>query len=241
MTGAVLDLHCHTVQGSVDSQLTLAQLVERVRSSGLTGCCISEHNVMWERHTAERFELESALPFIRGMEVSTNLGHILVYGLDRYLAGINDAWALRQAVGEAGGFMIAAHPFRGRFRQGARLPHPAHKTIEASASLELFGLVDDIEVLNGGTGPLENYLALHVARHLGFRGIAGSDAHSTHGLGRYATVFEGPVASTADLVSQLRQGRYAAVELHEGAQIPFGAADDAALDERLNVALTAHR
>ena len=110
--GSVLDLHCHTVHGSLDSELSAALLVKTARQTGLTACCITEHDKMWERHYAENLSRELNISFIRGMEVTTNLGHMLVYGLDRYVSGIHDAHALRRTVLARGGLMIAAHPFR---------------------------------------------------------------------------------------------------------------------------------
>ncbi|MCH8890773.1 MAG: hypothetical protein IH827_06830 [Myxococcales bacterium] len=56
--------------------------------------------------------MHSDLLIANGMEVSTDLGHILVLGLDRYVPGIRRAEELRNVVEEAGAYMIVAHPFR---------------------------------------------------------------------------------------------------------------------------------
>jgi len=50
--GAVLDLHCHTVYGSPDSELTAEQLVETALETGLTACCVTEHDKMWQQWLA---------------------------------------------------------------------------------------------------------------------------------------------------------------------------------------------
>ena len=55
-------------------------------------------------------------------------------------------------------------------------------------------------VQNGATGDRENAMALAVREHVGLRGIGGSDAHSEHGLGCCATVFERPIRNECELI-----------------------------------------
>jgi len=220
----ILDPHCHTVHGSVDSQLTPEQLVAVARQTGLTACCITEHNTVWDRHEAERQGDRWGLPFILGMEVSTDLGHIVVYGLGQYVSGIHDAVQLRRAVEEEGGIMIAAHPFRNlyktnRFVRGAAdLVIPS---VDEAAAYPLFALVDEIEVFNAGTGERENQFAWEVAQALGFRGVGSSDAHSTHGIGRFVTVFEQDITAVGHVVDAIRSRRYFPARLIEGRPSPI--------------------
>lgn len=205
-----IDLHTHTVIASPDSELSPAQIVKTAQKVQLSGAVITEHNRTWERREAQAYSEEHGFAFIRGMEVTTDLGHILVYGLNTYIGGIHIARDLRKAVKAAGGFMIAAHPFRNLFHNprwgGNGRPHIP--TVQEAASLPVFDLVDEIEVLNGGTGELENFFAWQVAQHLGMKGTGGSDAHSTHGLGLRVTVFEHEVRDVENLIAELRAGRF---------------------------------
>jgi predicted metal-dependent phosphoesterase TrpH len=226
VTGFIVDLHVHTVKGASDSSLTPEQLIEEARRIGLDGVNISEHDRLWDAREMERFRRESGLFASRAMEVSTDLGHVIVVGLERYVAGIHEAAGLRRAVTKAGGFMWLAHPFRHFFdpvhyrRDGRQQPK---LTPEEAAHLPIFALVDDLEVANGGCTTQENEFALKVARILGKRGIGASDAHSTHGLGCFATVFERPLADERDLIAELRAGRYYPADgLLRGAVAPFG-------------------
>jgi predicted metal-dependent phosphoesterase TrpH len=213
ITASVLDLHCHTVRGSADSQLKPQELLAVARSAGLSACCVTEHDNVWDRHEAERLAAQAGMPFLRGMEVTTDLGHIVVFGLERYVSGIRDPYRLRSVVLEAGGVMIAAHPFRNYlFDPSTRTARSASEPLEELAKRPIFGLVDEVEVLNGATAEEENLLAGRVAEHLGFRGVASSDAHSISGIGRYVTVFEREVSTVIDLVTELRAGRFSPEE-----------------------------
>ena len=223
---SIIDMHVHTVKGASDSSLTLQQLAEEARRIGLGGVNVSEHDRLWDAYEMERFRQESGLFVSRGMEVSTDLGHIIVLGLDRYVPGIHKAAELRRVVTEAGGFMFVAHPFRHyldpvHFRRDSS--QPPSLTPEEAARLPIFELVDEVEVANGACTPQENHFSLAVARILGKQGIGSSDAHSTHGLGCFATVFERPLADERDLIAELRAGRYYPAEgLLSGGITPFG-------------------
>ncbi len=227
MPGTVVDMHVHTVRGAADSSLTPEQLIEEARRIGLGGVNISEHDRAWETHQVEEFRQRSGLFVSRGMEVSTDLGHIIVVGLDRYVPGIRHAAELRRVIDEVGGFMIAAHPFR-YFFEPARFRREGPPSLgllpREAAQLPIFALVDDLEVANGGCSLQENLFALEVARILGKPGIGGSDCHSTNGLGIYVTVFEEELRSRGQMLGLLRAGRYWPGEgLPVGELRPFGA------------------
>ncbi len=226
MPDTIVDMHLHTVKGGSDSSLTPQQLIDEARRLGLSGVNISEHDRLWDTRELERLRSESGLLVIGGMEVSTDLGHIIVIGLDHYLPGIRRAAELRRVVSEVGGFMFVAHPFRHffepvHFRRDGR--DPPSLTPEEAARLPIFELVDEVEVANGGCTPGENHFALLVARILGKRGIGSSDAHSTHGLGCFTTVFQGPLSDERELIAELKAGRYYPAEgLLRGGITPFG-------------------
>jgi len=226
MPGIIIDMHLHTVKGGSDSSLSPQQLIAEAKRIGLGGVNISEHDRCWDAHELEAFRRESGLFVSGGMEVSTDLGHIIAIGLDQYLPGIRKAAELRRVVSKAGGFMFAAHPFR-RFFDSFHLHGDDRESPslspEEAARLPIFELVDELEVANGGCTSGENHFTLRVARILGKRGIGGSDAHSTHGLGCFTTVFERPLADERDLIAELRAGRYFPAEgLPASGITPFG-------------------
>ncbi len=216
MPGTIVDMHVHTVRGAADSSLTPEQLIEEARRIGLTGVNISEHDRVWETPQIEEFRRESGLFVSRGMEVSTDLGHMIVIGLDRYVPGIRRAVELRRVLDDVGGFMIVAHPFRHffdpvHFRRDGRPPFDMTPE-EAAERMPVFRLVDEIEVANGGCTPRENRFALEVARILGKRGIGASDCHSTNGVGYYVTVFEEELRDQDHMLALLRERRFYAAQ-----------------------------
>lgn len=207
-----MDMHVHTVRGAADSSLTPDQLIEEAKRIGLTGVNISEHDRVWDAHQIEEFRQRSGLFVSRGMEVSTDMGHMIAIGLSGYVPGIRKATELRRVLDEVGGFMIVAHPFRHffdpiHFRRDGKPPFNMTPE-EAAERMEVFRLVDEIEVANGGSTPRENQFALKVARLLGKKGIGASDCHSTNGVGYYVTVFEEALRDEEHMLEQLRAGRY---------------------------------
>ena len=224
--GTVIDMHLHTTRGASDSELRPEDLVVEARRVGLTGVHLSEHDRLWDPFELERFrQRHNGLFVANGMEVSTDLGHILVIGLDRYVPGIRRAEELRRIVTEAGGYMVVAHPFRHFFdpvhflRQGRA---PFDLTPEQAARLPVFQLVDAIEVLNGCNTLRENLFAFRVAQALGKPGTGGSDAHSSLGIGIFATVFERELSNQEEMLAELHAGRFhAAHGLREGALTRF--------------------
>jgi hypothetical protein len=159
-----------------------------------------------------------------GMEVSTDLGHVLAIGLAEYLPGIRRARELRKALDRVGGFMIAAHPFRRWFDQTTHpgLGKERPDTLATVAELELLQLVDALEVLNGANTQRENAFALEVAAYMGKPGTGGSDAHSRSGVGIYTTVFERDLDTVEEMLDELHAGRFwPALGLPEGDLRPF--------------------
>ena len=212
MPGTIIDMHLHTTRGASDSMLDPDDLVAEANSVGLNGVNITEHDRMWESWDLAPFRKQHAPLFIsNGMEVSTDMGHILAVGLRGYEGGIRRLERLREVADEQGAYLIVAHPFRHYFdpvhfrRQGKE---PFTMTAEEAARLPVFQLVDAIEVLNGCNTPGENYFALQVAKLLGKPGTGGSDAHSTQGIGYFSTEMDEVVESPEHFVEMLRAGRF---------------------------------
>jgi predicted metal-dependent phosphoesterase TrpH len=223
----LIDLHVHSVKSS-DSSLAFEHLAHEVRRVGLDGVCLTEHDVTWDWSEIDALSLQHGIRAFPAMEVSTEMGHIAVFGLRGYRQGMARVAELRRIVSDEGGFMVAMHPFRRIFEKTAtrhplfKIDGSARPSVAEAAAHALFELVDDIEVGNGANSALENTFACDVADLLGRPGTAGSDAHSTHGLGCFATRFESHINTPEALVRELHARRYAPIQgLLEGNPRPL--------------------
>jgi hypothetical protein len=230
---SIFDLHVHTREGSIDSALSPEEFIGEAQRLGLTGAVFSEHDG-WQRHRFNEFVKQregDGVVLIHALEVYTDMGHVLVYGLDGYRPGIRNIEELRKVVDEVGGYMILAHPFRffygphGNFTRNVLFEDPKAmpQNAEEAACHPVFQLVDEIEVVNGGNDRPENCLALQVAAIRGKPGTGGSDAHSNNGIGLGSTLFHGEIRHERDLREALRAGAYTPVEgFNKGKIIYYG-------------------
>ena len=211
-----VDLHTHTRHGSNCSYMEPSELMRQARFVGLDAVCITEHNAAWDEAGLRTLAKESPPLVFSGVEVSTELGDVLVFGANGVLHGVGRAAELRAVVDRVGGVMIAAHPFRRFFVPGA-LP-----IVEKALANPLFGLVDAVEVFNGVGSRREQNFAMEVASRLSMPAVAGSDSHALHTVGCCYTEFERPLATVRDLIRELRVGRLRALHPHLGLEFGRG-------------------
>ncbi len=222
-----IDMHVHTRYGSIDSSLSHDDLIARSQLIGLNGAAITEHSTQWPLHLEESLRDQSELFLYSAREYSTEYGHMLVLGVDHdHGRRATSAKELRAMVDDYGGAMILAHPFRYFPGSMSLLFSDWHKAIDMTvaqlAEHPAFHIVDEIEVLNHNCTGMENRRALAIARHIGKQGTAGSDAHTKAELGRCVTVFDNPLSDRADLLRELKAGRfYAAQRASDGDLIRF--------------------
>ena len=226
----LFDLHIHTTKGSSDSSLKPDELILEADRLGLRGLCITEHSGPWERHEFERFASLHSVVLVRAMEVETDMGHMLVFGLDRYQSGFQKAAQLRKAADAEGGFVVIAHPFRATLTQRRKenallyrsIPDPLPEKPEDALNHPVFKLSHAVEVVNGGTPDEENDFAMRVASMLRKPVTGGSDAHSTHGLGKFVTAFSDEINNEQEFLAALHTGKfYPAVGLRSGQIRPY--------------------
>ncbi len=211
--GSIIDLHIHTVVGSLDSGISAKRLAEGAKAAGLTGVVLSEHQTQWSPEEAERFSEESGLFVFAAREWATDMGHVITLGLERQVQGIIRVRELRQVCQDKGAYMIMCHPFRyfpgpsnflfGNRRQSDGL------SLEEMAGHPFFSLVDAVEVLNGGCTDRENRIAQKVAGHLKMPATAGGDLHWPMEIGRrYANLFEKDITTAEEFLEEMWAGRF---------------------------------
>lgn len=200
-----IDLHNHTSPLSACSYLDPHELVTEARRLKLDGICLTEHQVMWDPAEVERLAGEGGIRVFRGNEYTTNQGDVLVFGFYKDIKDLMLIQELREEVQNAGGFMIAAHPFRGFKTFGIG---QLQMTVEQACKRKVFDHVDAIEVLNGKLSADENEMARKVAEKLGLPGTAGSDAHRVDEIATAVTLFDDDIRGEEQLVAALHAGRF---------------------------------
>jgi predicted metal-dependent phosphoesterase TrpH len=215
--GVLIDLHVHTSTGSPCSAAPVDDLIEEARRIGLDGICLTDHNHLWQPESLDRLRRRHGFLVFGGNEITTDQGDVLVFGLDRDIQGIIGLEDLRDAVLEAGGVMIAAHPFRGFLVFDAA---QLGLTPEKAMKRKLFKYVDAVEVGNSKVTEEENGFAEKVAKGLGLPGTAGSDAHGVDEVGIYATSFSGVIKDEKSLVEALKSGDCVPVPFRKGGKLP---------------------
>ena len=193
-----IDLHVHT--NSFDSVgMSPSRLIDRAHKRKIDGFAATNHNSVEAAEECVAYGLKVGFPVFRGVEISTDRGHLLVYGLedDRWepvvISGLPSAAEVLERLDRNRVAVFLAHPFFDSF----------HVTREALTSFLVY--VDGVESING-TKHLVNRIYQEKMGDVDVRCIGGSDAHEPATLGDAYTEFTTSVASDADLVRELRHG-----------------------------------
>lgn len=194
-----IDTHCHT-KYSYDNWLEPLDLIRRAKALGLDGVCITEHYSYEASEPVERIGQEEGLLVLRGVEVATDRGHLLAYGIsdDGWNVWGRDSYLPMSEVIERinllGGICVPAHPFR-----------DVGLSSLLEGLLELNGIAA-VESHNGGNTGSDNDLAIQASQHLRLPTLGGSDCHKLVAVGRCATEFLKPVLDMESFVAAVKAG-----------------------------------
>jgi hypothetical protein len=210
----LIDLHTHSYPHSDDSFMSVDELIEGSKSLGLDAICLTDHDAFWTTEQIDDLSNSHNFLIIPGCEINTEAGHVLVFGLSKYEFGMHKPEFLQACVDKAGGAMIAAHPYRRRFiEEPAEKPGVREEMLERAGGDEFFQMCQGLEALNGRGLSIQNQFSLDLGGMLSVSMTAGSDAHKVEQIGTVATEFERPVSCLADLIKELRAGRFHPVDL----------------------------
>jgi len=195
----LIDLHTHTYPKSGCSNLKPEELILLSKQAGLDAVCLTEHDTLWEVAKAEELAREYDLIVLRGMEITTEIGHVLVFGLNHRGANYSHVRELREAVTKAGAVMILAHPFRVSYTMNCKD--------------EVKQLFDAMEGINGTDLDHQNAATQMMCEELGMVATAGSDCHAASECGSCGTYFEKWITSEEELIAEVKAGRCRPVDL----------------------------
>jgi predicted metal-dependent phosphoesterase TrpH len=220
----ILDLHAHSA-ASDDSRAPVEGYLKWLQRKRdllpIDGIVLTEHRQWNRRVDHRRLEDQYGVLILRGAEVETDYGHILLYGVSDEMTRRFDfaavqlpAHALIREVERMGGIAVPCHP--GRPTIGLCEHYAAGKP-------PLEGVVA-VEALNGGSRKGEDERVQVLMERHGYRGVGGSDAHLVSLIGICATVFDDDVRGVEELVAALRGGRYRPMDFRQQARTARGAA-----------------
>lgn len=193
-------MHVHTSLHSKCGRMTPLEMATQARAAGLSGVVITEHNAVWsDEQLAVLGDQFPDLIFLRGLEVSAQGYHVLVYGVTDTL-GFEKGMPVPEVVQTAHqrrGVAVWAHPLSHSFT-------PAPAVMRAG--------FDACETQSMNIDPYEHYAYSQLAKRLGCPEMANSDAHHAVTLGTYATRFERPIRDEQELAAAIRAGAYASQE-----------------------------
>ena len=220
----ILDLHAHS-DASEDSRAPLETYLKWLQRKRdllpIDGIVLTEHR-QWDPSADYRaLEDQYGILILRGAEVETDYGHVLVYGVTAEMTRRFDFANVRlpaqeviSEVARLGGVAAPCHP--GRPTIGLCEHYAAGKP-------PLEGVVA-VEALNGGSRKGENERVQAVIDQYGYGAFGGSDAHLVSLIGICATEFDDDIRSVDDLVEALPQKRYRPVDFREQVRAARGAA-----------------
>lgn len=185
------DLHIHT--NTSDGKYGVQTLLEFVALNRphLDVIAITDHDKLDSALWA--YERRHLYPFdiVPGIEVSSQAGHILALWVTRPIPAHMSLEETAQAIREAGGISILAHPFHIEMDFVRRNARRFWNTPEVLLSAGIHG----VEVHNAGiVTPLSNWTARLMAKRIGITQLGNSDAHTLGAIGAGRTRFAGKTA-----------------------------------------------
>lgn len=206
----ILDLHAHSIK-SDDGRAKVRNYCQWIRSRniGIDGFVLTEHRQFDFESDYSGLAEQFGLVILKGSEVETEYGHVLVFGVTESLTGEFDFASIGLALED----VIEAC----NRNDAVAVPcHPGRKRVGMSAHIDALGAprgVRVVEVMNGGSRGDEDDIAHRMASRFNYLGVGGSDAHIVSQIGRCATRFPNPVTSEAELVEALRAEEFEAISV----------------------------
>jgi predicted metal-dependent phosphoesterase TrpH len=210
----LIDLHTHTKSLSWDSTLSPDELIDLAKLAGIDGICLTEHDFFWDHDAAVALGKRHNFLVIPAVEINTEDGHVLCFGLEKYVYGMHRWHELARHIQEANGAMVAAHPYRRQMPWDAKAQEDYLPGLEKACLNPAYALCAGIEIINGRGKSIENEFSAALCERLGMPATASSDSHSPGDIGRCATEFLRPIDGLESLIAELKAGRFRPVALN---------------------------
>ena len=218
----LIDLHSHTWPRSHDSVLNPDDLITRAKTAGLMRSCFTEHDTVWDFKSIEELRAKHNFLVLAGVEISTDDGHILVFGIDKYVFGMHRARELASYVEKSNGAMVAAHPYRRQMPWFSRNEEEYRGALEKASRNPAYQYVQGLEEINGRGSDKENEFSRRLCEVMNLKGTGGTDSHAISDVGKCATYFEHDIHDERELIEAIKSGQFYAVDMRTGQPVAPG-------------------
>jgi len=206
----ILDLHAHSIK-SDDGRAKVQNYCQWIKAKNIPidGFVLTEHRQFDNESDYSDLATKHGITILKGSEVETEYGHVLVFGVTQALQAAFDFTNIHLALAD----VLAACEQHG----AVAVPcHPGRKRVGMAAHLEEHGVpqgVRIVEVYNGGSRGSEDDIAQSLADEQSYCGTGGSDAHIVSHIGRCATRFPNPIHTELELVAALKAEQFEAIKI----------------------------
>jgi len=148
---------------------------------------------------------------IRGVELATDNGEILIFGLKddfwkKQMKGMEvlpSTTKVIEAIHNFGGVAIWAHPFR------------EFNVIHYDTEYARFKGISILEGLNGRNNEQENLESTNYAKANNYKIVGGSDAHKVSDIGKCLTLFKEKIRTEEEFIHALKRSNYIPITLED--------------------------
>lgn len=206
----ILDLHTHSIK-SDDGRAKVNNYCQWIQSRdiGIDGFVLTEHRQFDFESDYSDLTDKYGITILKGAEVETEYGHVLVFGVTEKLYKEFDFSSI--------GLPLAMVIEKSEKHGAVAVPcHPGRPRVGMHAHIDEYGIPEGVrivEVFNGGSRGDEDGIAQKLADEQNYLGIGGSDAHIVSHVGRCATEFNHTITTENELVEALNNSEFQAITL----------------------------
>ncbi len=195
-----VELHAHS-DLSYDGRDPIELLLEQAAAVGLDALAVTDHDEIDESLRMAELAPEYGLVGITGMEVTSEAGHVLGFGLtERVPAGLSFGETLDR-IRDQGGVAVVPHPFQ-RARHGVA-PHISQEALASADAIEVY----NSRLFTGRS----NRRAERFAERRDLPQTAGSDAHIAEMVGQAVTQVATDVRTPKGILDAVTEGKTSVV------------------------------